>query len=500
MYYPSLDEVKKLASKGNLIPIYREVPADLETPVSAYIKTAQGKYSFLLESVEGGAHWGRYSFMGTEPYKVFKSPSHEEQGVKEDPLLAIEKEIRKYRLVPIEGLPRFHGGAVGYLAWEAARYFEELPSPDKDVLKLPEAIFMLVDTVLVFDHLRHKIKIVSHVYAGDDPSRASRYGESPSETGQSIETEYQKAVEKIEAVVARLSMPLSPEYLSREDKERCVGGDLSFNMNKEEYGSMLLRAKEYIYSGDIIQVVLSQRLSRPTTADSLSIYRALRTINPSPYMYYLHLDDFHIIGSSPELLVRVEDGEIDYHPIAGTRRRGATEEDDLALERELREDEKERAEHIMLLDLGRNDVGRVSKPGTVQVTELMEVERYSHVMHLVSHVRGKLRDDLTAFDALRACFPAGTVSGAPKIRAMEIIAELEPDKRGPYAGSVGYISFSGNLDTAITIRTVTLKDGVAHVQAGGGIVADSTVEGEYQETINKAQALMRAIQEAEETY
>ena len=491
MYYPSLEEIKKLTSRGNLIPIYREVPADLETPVSAYIKTAQGKYSFLLESVEGGAHWGRYSFMGTEPYKVFKSPSSEEQGVKKDPLLAIEKEISRYRLVPIDGLPRFHGGAVGYLSWEAARYFEELPSPDKDVLRLPEAIFMLVDTVLVFDHLRHKIKIVSHVYTGDEGSSASELG---------LEAEYKKAVDKIEAVVARLSMPLSPEYLSREDKGRCVGGELSFNMNKEEYGSMLLRAKEYIYSGDIIQVVLSQRLSRPTTADSLSIYRALRTVNPSPYMYYLQLDDFHIIGSSPELLVRVEDGEIDYHPIAGTRRRGATEEDDLALERELREDEKERAEHIMLLDLGRNDVGRVSKPGTVQVTELMEVERYSHVMHLVSHVRGKLRDDLTAFDALRACFPAGTVSGAPKIRAMEIIAELEPDKRGPYAGSVGYISFSGNLDTAITIRTVTLKDGVAHVQAGGGIVADSTVESEYQETINKAQALMRAIQEAEETY
>ena len=488
MYYPSLDEVKKLASKGNLIPIYREVPADLETPVSAYIKTAQGKYSFLLESVEGGAHWGRYSFMGTDPDEVFRSPNSQDGRAKEDPLLAVEKEISKYKLVPVDGVPRFHGGAVGYLAWEAARYFEDLPSPEKDVLKLPEAIFMLVDTVLVFDHLRHKIKIVSHVHTGDDPSRA---------LGQGIETAYQKAVDKIEAVVARLSVPLSPEYLSREDKDRCVGGDLSFNMNKEEYGSMLLRAKEYIYSGDIIQVVLSQRLSRPTTADSLSIYRALRTVNPSPYMYYLHLDDFHIIGSSPELLVRVEDGEIDYHPIAGTRRRGATEEDDLALELELREDEKERAEHIMLLDLGRNDVGRVSKPGTVQVTELMEVERYSHVMHLVSHVRGKLRDDLTAFDALRACFPAGTVSGAPKIRAMEIIAEVEPEKRGPYAGAAGYFSFNGNMDMAISIRTMVLTKGVAYTQAGGGVVYDSVPEKEYEETLNKAGALLNAISQAE---
>ncbi|MSQ14535.1 MAG: anthranilate synthase component I [Dehalococcoidia bacterium] len=483
MYYPSLEEVKKLASRGNLIPIYCEVPADLETPVSAYMKTARGKYSFLLESVEGGEHWGRYSFMGTQPYRVIRTDG-KKAGKGEDPLSQIEKEISNYKLVPVDGLPRFHGGAVGYLAWELARYFEELPSPDKDVLGVPEAIFMLVDTILVFDHLKHNIKIVSHVHVGEE-----------------LELEYQKAVARIEEVVARLARPLkAAHYLGERDGAECQGREPTSNMSREAYDKMVLQAKEYIYAGDVIQVVLSQRLSRPTSASPLSIYRALRTVNPSPYMYFLHLDDFHIIGSSPELLVRVEDGEMDYHPIAGTRRRGATEEEDIALEQELLADEKERAEHIMLLDLGRNDVGRVSQPGTVQVTQLMEVERYSHVMHLVSHVRGKLRNDLTAFDALRACFPAGTVSGAPKIRAMEIIAELEPDKRGPYAGSVGYISFSGNLDTAITIRTITLKDGVAHVQAGGGIVADSIPANEYEETINKARALLRAIEEAESRF
>ena len=478
MYYPPLDEAKKLAGQGNLVPVYREINADLETPVSAYLKIARPPYSFLLESVEGGERLARYSFIGTEPYTVIKTGRGQKDGLV-DPLVLVEQEMSRFSPVPVLGLPRFTGGAVGYLSYEAVNYFERLPSPEGDPLGLPESLFMLSTTLLVFDHLRHKIQVVSHVHLDGD-----------------VETAYNLAVARIDELVRRLEEPLVRKIGGTPSSGE-PGQKYTSNISKKEYEAMVERAKEYIYAGDVIQVVLSQRLARPTRASPFNIYRSLRTVNPSPYMYFLELGDFQIIGASPELLVQLEDGMVSTHPIAGTRPRSQDAVEDVALEKELRTDEKERAEHIMLVDLGRNDIGRVSQPGSIQVTQLMDVERYSHVMHLVSHVTGKLRADYSAYDALRACFPAGTVSGAPKIRAMEIIAELEPEKRGPYSGAVGYFSLSGNMDTAITIRTIVLKDGVAYVQAGGGIVADSTPEGEYQETLHKAGALLGAIDEAE---
>jgi len=494
MYYPSLDHVKALSSKdGNLVPIYREINADLETPVSAYLKIARGPYSFLLESVEGGERLGRYSFIGTEPSLVIKTGVQEAQASgterclgQVDPLAVIAETLAPFKPMPVPGLPRFHGGMVGYLGYEAVRYFEpRVPTAENDPLKVPESVFMLTYTLLVFDHLQHKIRVVSHARLDDG-----------------VEEAYAQAVGRIDALVRRLSQPLVMDGRAADapqtDSSSGNGTSPISNIAKDRYEAMVRRAKEYIEAGDCIQTVLSQRFARSTRAAPFDLYRSLRAVNPSPYMYFLHLDDFHIIGASPEMLVRVEDGNIDYHPIAGTRPRGDDPERDLTLEQELISDEKERAEHIMLVDLGRNDVGRVSEPGSVKVTQLMDVERYSHVMHLVSHVQGRLRPGLTVYDALRSCFPAGTVSGAPKIRAMEIIAELEPDRRGAYAGAVGYFSFSGNMDTAIAIRTLVLKDGVAYVQAGGGIVYDSVPETEYQETVHKAGALMRAIQAAEE--
>lgn len=475
MYYPTLGEARELARYGNLIPVYCEIMADLETPVSAYLKIARGDYSFLLESVEGGEQLARYSFIGTEPALVLKTESNNPI----DPLPLIEKELARFRLVTTSGLPRFHGGMVGYLGYEVARYFEELPSPEPDPLGLPESVFMLADTLLIFDHLTHKIKVVSHAHIDGD-----------------VEAAYHETTDKIDSLVARLSQPISPRYFSSASSSQSPD-PASSNLSQAEFEERVRRAKEYIYAGDIIQVVLSQRLARPTSASPFTLYRALRSLNPSPYMYYLNLGDCHIVGASPELLVRVEGGIVSNHPIAGTRPRGKDAAQDLALEEDLKSDEKECAEHIMLVDLGRNDIGRVSEPGTVKVTQLMGIERYSHVMHLVSHVEGKLRSDLSQFDAMRACFPAGTVSGAPKVRAMEIIAELEPDKRGPYAGAVGYFGFSGNMDTAINIRTSIFKDGVAYTQAGAGIVADSIPEREYQESLNKAQALITAIEQAE---
>jgi anthranilate synthase component 1 len=480
MYYPTLAQAKALAAQGNLLPVYREVTGDLETPVSAYLKVARGDHSFLLESVEGGERLARYSFIATEPYRVVRLGPYERQGEGGDPLWAVEEELGRFRLAGVEGLPRFTGGAVGYLSYEAIRHFEpRVPQAEADVLGLPEAIFMFVNTMLVFDHLRHTIKVVTHCRLDGD-----------------IDAAYRQATWRIDELVERLAQPLPSQPYALEPAPLADQGVRS-NMSPEEYMLKVERCREYITAGDILQVVLSQRFSRSTTAHPLSIYRALRAINPSPYMYYLQLGDCHIVGASPEMLVRVEDGVVSTHPIAGTRPRGRNPAEDQALEQDLRRDEKELAEHVMLLDLGRNDIGRVSQPGTVQAGQLMEVERYSHVMHLVSHVSGRLRDGLSHYDALRACFPAGTVSGAPKIRAMEIIAELEEDRRGPYAGAVGYFSFSGNLDTAITIRTIVMKDGVAHVQAGGGIVYDSVPERERQEAVNKAKALLMAIDHAE---
>jgi anthranilate synthase component 1 len=473
MYYPTLDEVRQLNKYGNLIPVYREIRADLETPVSAYLKIARGDYSFLLESVEGGERLARYSFIGTEPSLVLST----EPDNPTDPLRRIEEEFRRFQPVPITGLPRFHGGMVGYLSYEVAGYFERLPSPENDAIGMPESMLMLADTLLVFDHLTHKIKVVSHAHLDGD-----------------VEAGYREALHRIDLLVERLRQPV-PSQAPPEATH--AAPSVTSNLSQAEYEAIVSRAKKYIYDGDIIQVVPSQRLARHTNASPFAIYRALRSVNPSPYMYYLHLGNFYIVGTSPELLVRVEDGVVSNHPIAGTRPRSHDENTDKALEEELRNDEKECAEHIMLVDLARNDVGRISEPGTVAVTQFMDIERYSHVMHLVSHVQGKLRKGLSQFDAMRACFPAGTVTGAPKIRAMEIIAEQEPDKRGPYAGAVGYFDFSGNMDTAIAIRTIVIKDGIAYVQAGAGIVADSVPEREYQECLNKAQALLTAINQAE---
>ena len=478
MYYPTLEEVKKREKRGNILPVYREIVADLETPVSAFLKINRGGYSFLLESVEGGEQLARYSFIGTEPHRVLRADGED----KTDPLAPIAAELGKYEMVPVGGLPRFCGGAVGYLAYETAARFEELPSPDRDPLGLPESLFMLVDTMLVFDHVTHRIKVLSHVHLDGD-----------------VEEAYQKAVDRIDDLVDRLNQALPPTQRGTGAASPANGSHRSSNFSREEFEASVLQIKRYITEGEAIQAVLSQRLAQATDVAPFDIYRALRTINPSPYMFFLDFVDFHIIGASPEILVRVEEGEVMTRPLAGTRPRGKTADEDAELEQELRSDEKERAEHIMLVDLGRNDIGRVSKPGTVEVSDLMEVERYSHVMHLVTHVQGRLQDGLTAFDALRVCFPAGTVSGAPKIRAMEIISELEPEKRGPYAGAVGYFSFSGNMDMAIAIRTMVMRKGVAYVQAGSGIVYDSVPELEYAESMNKAQALLKAISQAEST-
>ncbi len=476
MYYPTLEEIKNRRGEGNLIPVYREIVADLETPVSAFLKVSGRGHSFLLESVEGGQRLARYSFIGTQPYRMLTTKSED----KVNPLPLIAEELAKYKIVPIGDLPRFCGGAVGYLSYEVATRFEELPSPDSDPLGLPEASFMFVDTMLVFDHVTRKIKILSYARLDGD-----------------IDTAYQQAISKIDELVHRLSQPLDA---SQETKTSIPANDkptLCSNFTEEDFKASVAKIKRYITAGEAIQAVPSQRLSLPTHASPFGVYRALRTINPSPYMFFLDFNDFQIIGASPEILVRVEDGMVMTRPLAGTRPRGKNQDEDTSLEQELRADEKERAEHIMLVDLGRNDIGRVSEPGTVQVSELMDVERYSHVMHLVTHVKGKLRHDLTAFDALQACFPAGTVSGAPKIRAMEIIAEVEPEKRGPYAGAVGYFSLSGNMDMAIAIRTIVMKKDIAYVQTGCGVVYDSVPELEYKETMNKAKAMLEAINQAE---
>jgi anthranilate synthase component 1 len=482
MHHPTLEEVKATAEAaaergyGNLIPIYREVLADLETPVSAFLKVKQGDYSFLLESVEGGERPGRYSFIGTEPYRVLRT----EAGSPTDPLDLIKEELDRFQLVPNADLPPFHGGAVGYLAYETARHFEELPVAPDDPFGLPEALMQFTDTVLVFDHLRHMIKVVSHVRLDGD-----------------VEAAYRMAQFRIDEIVDRLASG-TPRLPEDGPPPAGGGGRISFNVEREAYLSDVKQIIDYVIAGDVIQCVYSQRFSRQTHVHPFNVYRTLRTVNPSPYTYYLEMGDHQIVGTSPELMVRVEDGLVAVHPIAGTRPRGQTDQEDREIEAELRTDEKEVAEHIMLLDLGRNDVGRVAVPGSVRVTQQLDVERYSHVMHLVSHVEGDLRPELNAFDAFRATFPAGTVSGAPKIRAMEIIAELESDLRGPYAGALGYFGFSGVMETAITIRTIIMKDGLAAVQAGGGIVYDSKPEAEFEETVNKAMALFTALDLAEE--
>ncbi|MEJ5222035.1 MAG: anthranilate synthase component I [Tepidiforma sp.] len=481
MLRPTLEEVRQLAAsgQGNLVAVYREVTADLETPVSAYLKVATGPYSFLLESVEGGERLARYSFIGTQPYRVLRTgPGREWEG---DPLVPVEQELARFRQIMTPGIPAFTGGAIGYVAYDAVRHFEpRVHPPEADEIGIPEAMWLFTDAMVVFDHLRHTIKVIAHCRLDGD-----------------IDAAYRQAAFQIDAIVERLNSPTV--RLPHQDIAAVLrtNGQAESNVGREGYELMVEKIREYIIAGDCIQVVPSQRLRRPTAVHPFNIYRQLRTINPSPYMFYLDLGDFQVVGASPELLVRVEDGVVTTHPIAGTRPRGATPEEDDRLAAELLADEKERAEHIMLVDLGRNDIGRVARPGTVRVDSLMHIEKYSHVMHIVSNVSGRLADDKTPFDAFRSVFPAGTLSGAPKVRAMEIIAELEPSRRGIYGGAVGYASFAGSLDTCIAIRTMVVKDGVAYLQAGGGIVYDSVPETEYMETVNKMRALMRAIDQAE---
>jgi len=487
MLYPSLKEFKELAGKGNLVPVYKEILADTDTPVTAFLKLG-GTPSFLLESVEGGEKWARYSFLGSRPSKIIKGRGKTVEiinGLKpplviesDNPVDLIKREIGRYRPVELKGLPRFFGGLVGYMGYDMVKFFEPIQGGGKDGLGLPDFFFMLTDTMLIFDSLRQKIKVLSNAHIEDT---------SPEEA-------YREAVQKIDDIISKLRVPFMPP-------DSGVGGKsngVQSNFSKQDFISAVKKSKDYVMAGDIVQVVLSQRFERDAIVNPFHIYRALRVINPSPYMYYLDIGDAKIVGSSPEILVRFEEGKIVLRPIAGTRKRGETEAADKALEEELKRDPKEIAEHIMLVDLGRNDVGRVAKIGSVKVTELMMVERYSHVMHLVSNVEGDLREGLDAFDVLAACFPAGTVSGAPKVRAMQIIEELEPTQRGPYAGAVGYFSYSGNMDTCITIRTLIIKDGKVYVQAGAGIVADSEPEREYLETVNKAKGMMNAVDMAEE--
>jgi anthranilate synthase component 1 len=487
-YVPARDEFLARTREGNLVPVYREILADLETPVSAFLKIHRGDHGFLLESVEGGEKWGRYSFLGTEPALVFVAHGNEvtlrrregsvERRESADPLGDLRDLVRRYRPVVVDGLPRFFGGAVGYVGYDAVRYFERLPTRAVDDLGLPAMYVLLTDTLLVFDAVTHTIKVIANVVLDE---------------GTPAETAYDEATARIDAIIERLGgVAVAPPRPAP-----VAPAPVRSNVTQEKYEAMVRRAKEYIRAGDVIQVVLAQRFELPLRAAPFNVYRCLRVINPSPYMFFLQLGEHALAGASPEVMARVEGGEIVVRPIAGTRPRGTGEVEDAALERELRMDPKECAEHVMLVDLGRNDVGRVAAVGSVEVTERMVVERYSHVMHLVSNVRGTLADGRDCFDVFRAAFPAGTLTGAPKIRAMEIIDELEGVRRGVYGGAVGYFSFSGNMDTCITIRTALASRGRVYIQAGAGIVADSDPEREHLECVNKARGMVQAVRMTE---
>ncbi|PYR97193.1 MAG: anthranilate synthase component I [Acidobacteria bacterium] len=469
---PSLDEVKKLRAEGNVIPVYKSVIADFLTPVSAFLKLEKERpYAFLLESVEGGETIARYSFLGGDPFLITRYRDGQPAGFMQN----LRSTMARFKSVKLPNLPPFTGGAVGYFGYDMVRTIEDIPKTGRDDLGIDDAALMFYKTVLAFDHLRHQIHIISNIMV--DESR------------EPIEVQYNKAVDEIRQIEQILRAPLEILEVARNGKELVVRS----NFEKKDYLNAVAAAKEYIAAGDIFQVVLSQRFEVDLPASPFEIYRALRIVNPSPYMYFLKMPDASIVGSSPEMLVRVRNREVEYRPIAGTLPRGKDEAEDEALAEKLRDDEKERAEHLMLVDLGRNDLGRVSKYGTVRVQDIMFIERYSHVMHLVSSLKGELRDDVDRWDTLMACFPAGTVSGAPKVRAMEIIDELEPTKRCVYAGAVMYVDFSNNLDSCIAIRTLVVRGNKGYIQAGGGIVADSVPENEYLETVNKSRALIRAI-------
>ncbi len=492
MYYPSSDQVQQLAKDYSIVPVSFEAYADTETPISIFKCLCRSDSCFLLESVEGGEKWGRYSFIGRNPFLIVKGSGKRtelfyrggnHEILEKNPFEVMNQLKPKYSGAPVKGMPRFNGGAVGFFGYDTARYFEKLPDIPADDIGIPELHFMFMDEIIAFDHYRHKLHIIVniHVDAG------------------SVERSYRTAAARINEIYEEIRAGRRTLDESMIRKAPAVKNTLKVesNISHEEFCRNVQSAREYIRNGDIFQVVLSQRLRIKTECEPLNAYRALRTINPGPYMYYLKFDNYTLAGSSPEMLVRVEGRRVETCPIAGTRKRGADEIQDIELENELLDDEKERAEHIMLVDLGRNDLGKVSKPGTVKVDSLMHVERFSHVMHIVSNISGELREDASSFDALGAVLPAGTLSGAPKIRAMEIIDELETVKRCQYGGAVGYMSFSGDLDSCITIRTVLFKDGYAYVQAGCGIVADSVPETEYEESMNKAMALIKAVEEGE---
>ncbi len=497
-YAPSFDRFLELSRQGNTIPVYRELLADTLTPVTAYQRLAEpmgfakASNAFLLESVVGGERIARYSFVGVDPEATFvargdeltirRAGSEPETVTTHDPLSHLHGVLQSYRPVHLPDLPRFTGGIVGFAAYDLVRYYENLPDPPTDDRDLPDLSFGLYRTMVIFDHVSKTIKVVANAHVTGDPGAA-----------------YSQAIEAIERTIGRLregkSLPVGEITL-----EGLPQKPFRSNMTREAFLAMVEACKDYIRAGDIFQVVVSQRLSVETGASALQVYRALRVVNPSPFMFLLTRPEGTLVGSSPEILCRVEDGTVTNRPLAGTRRRGDSEADDKRLEHELLADPKERAEHIMLVDLARNDVGRVAAPQSVHLSDVMTIERYSHVMHIVSDVQGRLAEGKTAFDALAAALPVGTVSGAPKIRAMEIIDELEPTRRGPYAGGVGYVDFSGNMDTCIALRTMYMVGGTAYIQVGAGIVADSVPEAEYDETINKARGLLRAVEVAEMGY
>ncbi|KAF9050645.1 anthranilate synthase component [Hymenopellis radicata] len=484
--YPSLEAVEKLIvteGKGNCVPVYVELPADLITPCMAYLRIAKdSKYSFLLESVVGGESVARYSFIGADPFKVIKTgPDEEIQG---DPMTTLQKELSLYQYVKIPEIPTFTGGSIGYVSYDCIQHFEPKTACElEDVLHIPEAVFMLVDTLVVYDHIFQNLKVISHVFC-------------PKNAGGDLAFIYETAVSKARRLAKALLIKTTPEPIQRPITT--LEGEGVSNVGKEGYEAFVTKLKKHIVAGDIIQAVPSQRLSRPTDLHPFNAYRHLRQVNPSPYMFYLDCGDFQFVGASPETLCKVEKSVVFNHAIAGTTRRGATPEEDAKLGALLLASEKDRAEHIMLVDLARNDVNRICDPKTVKVDHLMRVEKFSHVIHLTSQISGTLRDGMTRFDAFRSIFPAGTVSGAPKIKAIEIISSLEKERRGVYAGAVGRFDFADDeMDTCIAIRTMTFKDGVAYLQAGGGIVFDSDEEEEYTETINKLKANVRALSQAE---
>ena len=481
MFFPNIDEYLEMSNNYNLIPVYTDLFVDMDTPISIFKKVCQGQYTYLLESVEGGENLARYSFIGLEPFVRYEcrdgngiiTDKNGQCQVNGEPLRILNEIMNRYQAPKIDGLPRFYGGAVGYFGYDLIRYVEKLPEETVNDLNLPDCNFILTRLVLIFDHVKHRVKIVVNTEPGINPVDA-----------------YNSAVNSISYIKKIIN---EPSAVNSNHSGVNTHSDFVSNMTKEDFVAKVERAKEYIRAGDVFQVVLSQRLKMPLQGEPFDIYRNLRTINPAPYLYYLNFGGTVIIGSSPEMLIRVEDNYIQTCPIAGTRPRGLNKAEDAIFEKELLADEKEKAEHLMLVDLGRNDLGRVCNYGSIEVNGFMEVERYSHVMHLVTNVSGLLKPEYTCYDALKACFPAGTVSGAPKVRAMEIIEELEPTRRGVYAGVIGYFGFTGNMDTCITIRTILVHDGATYVQAGAGIVADSHPEREYDETINKAKALLETL-------